>query len=382
MERRGYLGGCACVAGTIAGCARLRSGDRGRGGRTAEEKGVSPSAASQLPVPRSQLHRGAPKDAIPAIDEPAFARDWSNVSYTIRGPDNKTYEAAGTLGDSDLVIGVSRQEDARAYPLRVLNWHEIVNDAFHGPLLVTYCPLCGSAVTAVRKADGEVTTFGVSGLLYRNDLVMYDMATESLWSQLEARAIRGELTGERLKLVPSSLTTWAAWRDSHPDTRVLLPPPKSGAIGNALARNYDLDPYAGYKSSRQIGIGGRYDDDRLHPKATVIGVAHKGASRAYPIGPVRDAGIVNDNVNGLPVVVAATEETLAAYVRRIDGDTLAFRRANATLIWAAGSRWRIVDGAAIDGRHEGNTLEQASDGSQMFFFAWKNFHPKTEVWSR
>jgi hypothetical protein len=129
------------------------------------------------------------------------------------------------------VLGVEHDDRARAHPLRVLNHHEVVNDEFAGPLAVTYCVLCGSGVVFERRVTGEPTTFGVSGRLWRSDLVMYDGLTDSLWSQLAATAIRGPRTGDRLTLVPSSLTTWGKWRSAHPETRVLLPPPHSGTVG-------------------------------------------------------------------------------------------------------------------------------------------------------
>lgn len=345
------------------------------------DSGEGASDAPELPVPNSELTRGAPKDAIPAIVDPVFRADWSGVAYTFRGPDNDIYEAEGRLADGNEIIGIRRDGEARAYPLRVLNWHEVVNDSLGGPMLVTYCPLCGSAMTAVREANGQETVFGVSGLLYKNDLVMYDEATGSLWSQIEARAIRGDLVGEPLRLVPSSLTTWGEWRAQFPDTKVLVPPPESGTVTGELSRNYNLNPYVTYEGSRRIGRDGRFDDDRLHPKTTVLGIEHDGVARAYPFDAVRAAGVVNDNVNGRPVVVAATEATIASYVRRIGGSSVTFARADPKHLSASGSRWRIIDGVAVDGAHEGESLESANTTSPMFFFAWKAFAGETEVWT-
>ncbi|WP_049900361.1 DUF3179 domain-containing protein [Halococcus agarilyticus] len=393
MDRRRYLSGLAGgTAVWLAGCSGLagRSDSRGANGETGTSAATDASAATgepgnattaggtaagvpqsagdvELPVPRSELDRGASEDAIPAITDPAFGADWSEFGVE--------------LDPNERVIGVERGGEARAYPLAVLNWHEIVNDEFDGPLLVTYCPLCGSGLTAERRVDGEETTFGVSGLLWNSDLVMYDRATDSLWSQILATAIRGPSTGETLSLVPSTLTAWSAWRETHPDTEVLLPPPASEAIGGARPRDYARDPYAGYDESRRIGIGGEEFEGELHPKAEVIGVARDGTASAYPFDTVTSEGVINDRVGDLPVVVTVDAgDALVAYERRVDGDELTFEPAGADAMRAGGSRWRRATGEALDGPHEGTQLPRANDASPMFFFAWRDFNPDTDVY--
>lgn len=364
MDRRRVLAALSTAgAGVLAGCVGYQEVGDSRGDDAL-------TATPDAYVPRSELQRGARKDAIPAITAPAFGEDWSDAD-------------AAPLQETNDVIGVVRDGEARAYPLRILNWHEVVNESFGGPLLVTYCPLCGSAVAAVREAGGETTLFGVSGLLYKNDLVMYDRATDTLWSQIEAQAINGELVGETLQLVPSSFTTWGEWTTEYPDTDVLLPPPESGTITDAAPRDYDKDPYGGYEYSGRIGIGGSYDDDRLHPKATVLGVARDGEARAYPLDRVIEAGgVVNDEVGGIPVVIAVTGErdgSLVGYERRVDGETLTFEKDGATLV-AGGARWNPLTGRATDGSYEGATLTVANERSPMFFFAWLEFYPETTVY--
>jgi hypothetical protein len=401
MKRRHYLAGLGVggLAG-LAGCTSFGAtggDDSGDGGRTGgSEPPETGSVATdvpdsdpdtvngvEVPVPDSDLRRGAAKDAIPAIVDPEFAEDWSDLEVDVNSGFGGGSTSQPRLSDSHRVIAVERGGEARAYPLRVLNWHEIVNDDFGGPLLVTYCPLCGSGVTAVREVDGEETVFGVSGLLFRNALVMYDERTESLWSQIAAASIQGEKVGTALELVPSALTTWREFKEQYPDGVVLRPPPDSSTVtGRNSTRDYNRNPYAGYASTEQIGIGGSFDDDRLHPKTMVVGVEHGGVSRAYPLEPVRQAGVVNDEVGGLPVVVAATESgTLVAYVRRIDGETLTFARESEGFLAADGSRWRLVSGRAVDGPHEGARLQQANTVAQEFYFSWVNFHPETEIWS-
>ncbi len=328
-----------------------------------------PRGDVSLPVDSSEIEDVLPQDRIPAISGPKFGEDWSDTEYT--------------MADDWKVIGVVREGEARAYPLKILNWHEVVNDDFGGPLLVTFCPLCGTGVTAVRKADGDETMFGVSGKLWRSDLVMYDEKTGSLWSQILATAIRGDLTGEQLTLVPSTLTTWAQWQADHPDTQVLLPPPESATIVESVPRNYDTDPYAGYESNRNIGVTGDndFDDDRLHPKTQVIGVATETAAKAYPFERVAAEGVVNDTVGDLPVVVAAgAAETLSAFERTVDGTVLEFEPDGEDRMRAGGSSWTRTTGRAVDGPYKGVTLDSAARVSTEFWFAWLNFHPDTTVY--
>ena len=194
---------------------------------------------------------------IRAIVDPAYAADWTDVDI------DRKYRMGFEVGDGltadSYVVGVTSADGtrARAYPLSVVWWHEAVNDRFDGPLLVTYCPICQSGMVAERRVAGAETTFGVSGQLWQpprvyaetakvdgrvfgasategavearnsGNLVLYDEATRSYWSQLLARAICGEREGDRLKIVPSAVATWGVWRDEHPETDVLLPPPYS-----------------------------------------------------------------------------------------------------------------------------------------------------------
>lgn len=393
MDRRRYLSVIAGgTAAWLAGCSSLagRSDSRGANGTADTPTATGTSAATagpddssiaggtatgvpqsagdvELPLPRSELDRGAPEDAIPAITDPAFGADWS--------------EFAAELDPNERVIGVERAGAARAYPLAILNWHEVVNDTFDGPLLVTYCPLCGSGLTAERRVDSEETTFGVSGLLWNSDLVMYDRATDSLWSQILATAIRGPRTGSTLSLVPSTLTKWSAWRETYPETEVLLPPPASEAIGDARPRDYARNPYAGYDDSRRIGIGGEEYEGELHPKAEVIGIAHDGVARAYPFDAVASEGVINDRVGDLPVVVTVDAgDALVAYERRVDGDEPSFEPAGTDAMRAGGSEWRRATGEALDRPHEGTQLPRANDASPMFLFAWRDFNPNTGVY--
>tara|TARA_R110002020_G_scaffold364263_3_gene576608 strand:+ start:22425 stop:23501 length:1077 start_codon:yes stop_codon:yes gene_type:complete len=170
---------------------------------------------------------GPPKDGIPPIDDPVFL---------------PVTEASG-LDDKEPVMSVVINGAARAYPLRIMIWHEIVNDTLAGqPISVTYCPLCNAAIVFGRTVEGAVTSFGTTGKLRNSDLVMYDRETESWWQQFTGEAITGSRTGTKLEVIPSRLESWQVFSTRHPDGEVLAP-------NNAGLRDYGRNPYAGYDSS-------------------------------------------------------------------------------------------------------------------------------------
>ena len=145
---------------------------------------------------------GPPRDGIPALTRPAFV----------------SLDAATFLDDEDRVLGLSADGQSKAYPITILNWHEIVNDQVGSmEVAVTYCPLCGTGAAFLAQVDGETLEFGVSGLLYNSDVLLYDRTTESLWSQIRAQAVTGPLAGKALVQVPLIHTSWAKWKKKHPD---------------------------------------------------------------------------------------------------------------------------------------------------------------------
>jgi hypothetical protein len=379
MNRRTYLGAAASGLAAFAGCSSVDLRDGNGSARDGTPSTPTPPrlADTTLPVPRSELTFAAPKDVFAAIVDPVFGPDWAGVELPGYGGDGATPR----LRPGDRVVGVVRDGEARAYPLRLLDDHEVVNDDFGGPLLVTYCPLCGSGVTAERLVAGAPTRFGVSGKLWHSDLVMYDERTGSYWSQILATAIRGPRTGDRLALVPSTLTTWEQWRRAHPETVVLRPPPESRTIDGSGAQFYSDPVDEPYRRSDVIGVGQNdFDDDRLLPKAEVIGISYGESARAYPLFTVIEAGAINDTVGGLPVVVSHAKQTLVAYDRRIDGHTLRFRRGDDGTLQAGGSTWDMLSGRALDGTFEGSVLRRANEVTQLLWFAWAQHHPKTTVY--
>ena len=372
MKRRRLLGTAAAAAALVptAGCIAGYHGDPGEPEEPEEPEDPVPGV--DLPVPREEIEIRLSRDSIPAIVDPAFASDWS-------GLDPEGVEDP-TLPDETAVIGVERDGRARAYPLRILDWHEIVNDEFGGPIAVTYCVLCGSSVVVERFVDGESTNFGVSGRLWRDDLVMYDARTESYWSQILATAIRGPRTGDRLDVFPSTLSSWGEWRRSHPETEVLLPPPHSTLV-DGIERHY---PYfrSKYNYGDESQLIGHDSDGELDRRTMVIGVSDGEETRAYPFDVVADRGVVTDTVGDRPVVVAvAPDGTLVAYDRRIDGIERAAEPAGKGHIELARSRFERVTGEAVDGPHEGTRLERANEHPPMFWRGWSNFNPESDVYA-
>lgn len=380
MRRRRLLELTAGAAAGLAGC--LDTVPDLRATPTPPSSPIGSVAGAPLPVPESQLYDSVSRDAIPAIVDPVFAEDWSDLEIEIENPFAGNKVVRPRLAGDDRVIGVDRDGEARAYPLKLLNWHEVVNDTLDGPLLVTYCPLCRSGLVAVRRVAGRATRFGVSGELWRSNLVLYDALTDSRWSQVVATAIRGPQTGARLELVPSTIATWEAWQAAHPHTVVLLPPPESNTVnGRTSIPDYNQNPYAGYATDRVTGPGSTFDDDRLHPKALVIGVTDGGEAKAYPLAPVAEAGVVNDRVGSLPVVVAVTSgEELVAYDRRLSGESLTFERADDRHLRAGGSRFEVATGEAVDGPFVGRALEPVADLPPLFWFSWLDFHPDSALY--
>ncbi len=267
-------------------------------------------------VSLDDLHQGCPaRDCIPSIDDPKFV----------------SASEAAHVDDDDVVIAISIGDDHRAYPARILDHHEIVNDVVDGiAVAITWCPLCGSAVGISREVGDTVTEFGVSGVLYNSDLVLYDRATNTLWDQVGTSGIVGELTGERLILIPVTMTTFGRWRTAHPDTRVL-------STETGFERDYSSDRFAAYRNSSNLWFPVASTDDSVHPKTVVFGFELDGA------------------------YIAFTEDMLSehgTYVYTDDG-----RRMVVTL-------------------HDDGSVVMNDDGKwrrpiRLYWFAWYTFHPDT-----
>lgn len=219
------------------------------------------------------LSGGPPKDGIPAIDKPKFA------GFT----DARVQDMAPT----EPVIGLIMNGKARAYPLHVLTWHEIVNDELAGiPITVTYCPLCNSSIVFDRRLDGRVLDFGTTGKLRNSDMVMYDRQTETWWQQFLGEGIVGELTGKRLNMIPSRLESFASFKKRAPDGQVLIP-------SDPDMRRYGQNPYTGYDSAPSPFLYRGELPDYINPMVRVVVVEDK--AWAWPLlvekGSIKDGDL-------------------------------------------------------------------------------------------
>lgn len=292
------------------------------------------------------------------------------------------------------VITLEVGDEARIYPIQILIWHEVVNDVLGGePVLVTFCPLCYTAIAFDRRVDGQVRDFGVSGLLRESDLVLYDYQTTTLWQQLTGDAIVGTDAGQRLRFLPAQLVAFEDARKQYPDALVL-------SRETGFSRSYGTNPYAGYDDidSGTIFSTSFADDGRLPAKAQVLTFEIGGEAVAIPFDRLSNEVVVEATVGGIPVVAFWQPGTNAALDARsipdgrdigaagafraeINGAPVRFEaRDGAIYDSATGSRWNLL-GSAVDGPLAGTRLEPVVSGTH-FWFIWSIFKPDTSVLAR
>jgi len=275
-------------------------------------------------IPLKDIVEGGPgKDGIPSIDAPKF------VDATVA-------DQSGVYDPKGLGISLTIGKTTRFYPFQILVWHEIVNDVVDGrPVAVTYCPLCGTGIVYDRTINGQAIEFGVSGKLYQSDLLMYDRKTESLWAQIEGRAVVGLLVGQRLKLVDAQNITWQEFRSKYPNGQVL-------STDTGFSRNYQSSPYGDYDTNDQLLFPIETRDGRLGLKTRVLGVELDGQFKAYPVEDLQRLKNVTDDFAGKTLRLTANGEEVT-----------------------------ITDA----------TTGQIIAPVHAFWFAWATFHPGTELFS-
>lgn len=330
-------------------------------------------------VPYSEFSSGGPPpDGIPPIDDPSF------VSVT---------EADEWLSSREPVIALVLGDDARAYPLQIMTWHEIVNDTVGDvPVTVTFCPLCNTGLVFERPSyEGELLTFGTTGNLRNSDLVMWDRQTQSWWQQFTGEAIVGELTGQTLEPVPTTIVAWEEFKANYPDGVVL-------SRDTGFNRDYGRNPYVGYDDADSIPfLFFGEDDDRLRPMERVVGVLFpNGENAAYPYTRLEEERVIHDKNGDQPIVVFWIPGTASAldeqnvsqgrdvgatgvFEATVDGETLTFiAKDDGTFEDEnTASTWNIF-GQAIAGPLEGKILE-AINHHDTFWFAWAAFAPETAI---
>ena len=338
----------------LAGCLGGNSGSE-----AITEPLSLPTADEQLPLPTAPAtlteearSGGPPKDGIPSIDEPSFL-DPESVDF---------------LDPGDPVFGVNTDGATKAYPQKILVSHEIVNDDLDGtPVSVTYCPLTGTAQGFYRGN----TEFGVSGRLINANLVMYDRTTETWWPQILATAIPGPWNEapEIRSLTEFRLiwTTWGAWRDQHPDTRVL-------STDTGHAENYNRDPYGsynprgGYYDSRDMLFPGRVDDDRLHPKRVVIGARTAEGAVAFNKSTLQETQVMTGTLGETPVVAVYDDRYDTGYV---------YRNPDGQAVSETGGQIGVADETyAPDDLPLARVL-----AFDAMWFAWVGYYPATTLYA-
>jgi hypothetical protein len=273
-------------------------------------------------VPREAIfHGGPPRDGIPSIDNPRFV----------------SADKASFLKTEDRVLGLVFDGVVRAYPIKILNYHEIVNDRINGQtIVISYCPLCGSGIAFKPESTDTDNTFGVSGLLYNSDMLLYDRDTESLWSQIMGIAISGKLKGKKLLTLVMADTTWAHWLQRHPDTEVL-------STKTGYWRDYDRHPYGAYDINNALYFPVSNTNVRYHPKERVIGLTLGQQAKAYPFSEL-------------------AKQHQARFSDEFAGQTL-------TIEFDAASQSAVI----YDAQH------RPLPTTTLFWFAWYAFHPDTDV---
>ncbi len=327
-------------------------------------------------VAGTEFMSGGPgKDGIPAIDHPKFV----------------SVAEATFVDDREPVLTLEVDGDARAYPVQILVWHELVNDVVGGePVAVSYCPLCNSSVVFDRTVQGRILDFGVSGILRNSDLVMYDRQTESWWQQITGEGVAGAFTGVHLDVLASNTISFADFRAAHPDGKVV-------SRDTGFSRDYGRTPYRSYDASgsRPFLFAGQLDE-RLDPVDRVVTVQFGAEAVAYPFSRLADHPAVNDVVGRQPIVVFYRKGTVSpldrtnirdskdvgsavVFSRAIDNRLLTFEASgNAFLDVETRSAWDI-SGVARSGPLAGTSLKLANHDTS-FWFAWAAFKPETRIW--
>ncbi len=320
---------------------------------------------------------GPPKDGIPAVDHPKFV----------------TAKAAGEwLHPQEPVISLEIGGKAKAYPLQILIYHEIVNDELNSmPISVTFCPLCNASIVFDRRIAGRLFDFGTTGRLRKSDLVMYDRQTESWWQQFTGTGIVGEMTNARLTQVPSSIVAFADFRAAHPAGLVL-----SRKTGHS--RPYGRNPYQGYDRIGQTPfLFTDPVDPRLPAMERVLNISEAGLHALYPYSIINEEKVINDRVGETPVAVfsrpgtfsALDQSTIAksrkirsvtAFDRRLHDRTLTFElKGNEIRDLETNTVWNLF-GKAIHGPLKGQRLRPLQSGVH-FAFAWLAFNPNSRIYN-
>lgn len=329
----------------------------------AENVSSSGDSGNQWLIPENKVVDGGPgKDGIPALDDPEMV----------------PVDQVDFLSDSDLISGIKIGDRIVGYPHKILDYHEIVNHPVgNSNIIFSYCPLTGSALAWLSEESGNFT-FGVSGLLYNSNLILYDRRTDSLWSQMSLLCINGERIGEVPDTLPVIETTWKTWKDTNPGSLIL-------SLNTGYGRDYNNYPYGKYKESDNLLFNVDNKDTRLHLKERVHGISSGDSSIAYPINSYKGKlTILNHEINNEKIVVAINSElNITVSYKRVlsDGTELEFTGVSGKLPILLkdqfGNEWDIF-GKSVSGTLSGEKLGKLTSYN-AYWFAWAAFHPGSDI---
>lgn len=327
---------------------------------TPSEDGNTSTEQSEWLIPKSKVIDGGPgKDGIPSIDDPQFI-DVDAVNY---------------LEAEDLVLGIKINNQVRAYPHKILDYHEIVNDKIQDlAFCITYCPLTGTGIGWNREINGTVTEFGVSGLIYKNNLIAYDRFTDSQWAQMHNLSVHGEYIGTTAHTLNIIETKWSTWKKSYPSSSIL-------STETGFSRDYDDYPYGDFKTDDDSFLFPvENEDDRLPSKDRVHGIQIDSTYVVYPIKEFgNDITVTNTEIKNEKVVVFGSidDNMVESYFRTVDGAVIEFHAVQdqypVVMEDQTGSQWNIF-GEAVSGQREGTQLKitQSYNG---YWYAFADFFP-------
>ncbi len=318
-----------------------------------------------------------------------FEIEWGGVSPDgippLENPPSIPADQADYLDDHERVFGVSIDGEHRAYPLRIMNPHEMANDVLGGESIsLAYCTLCGAGIAYSGKFDDIETTFGTSGFLYRSNKLMYDRETLSLWNQETGEPVVGRLadSGVRLDFFPTLLTTWGEWKDEHPDTTVLNLDTGVYQASRYFPEDNPNATYFDYFNSPDTMFPVWLRDDRLEAKDIVLGLKIDDMAKAYPVRDLQMERVVNDALGDVNVVVLASEISPASKVyeraerefSRVDGDNAT--GVPMTIVDESGAVWNVTEDALVNASDPSQTLRRIPT-HMSFWFGWYAFYPDT-----
>ena len=333
---------------------------------------------SRHAFPLNEIIEGGPgRDGIRSLDKPVF---------------NSVQDAEKWLHAREPVIAFISGREARAYPLQILTYHEIVNDRVNDlPVAITYCPLCNAAMVFMRQHHGELLEFGTTGKVHSSNLVMYDRSTESWWLQFTGEGIVGQYTGEQLELLPSQIVSFEQFKHSHPHGLVL-------SRETGFDKKYGINPYNAYDSRQMpyVWFFRERLDTRLPAMERVLGLVIDNEVRAFPFAVLNSRPLIQQYIDNRPVLIVSKKGmasavdqgriresrdtlTAAAYSRVIEDKLLDFKLVGAEIVdTQTNSTWNLF-GEAVAGPLQGRRLAKLDRGV-YFAFVWLNFYPQSKIY--